>query len=297
MLPATQTTTKTTPSASATAMDGVIDSVTSASHPTSAPPATSSVAAFAANPESMLDDQEMPPVLTDTPSNVPDTNMPPSGSVSVPNLVEGNYAAPQKKQRKRARGASEAPKPSAKKRCTAAKDASGTVPLLSGTGSVSAPNNAPTWVVNAVELFNTANLGPEWKSLVTSWLKFEQNSQYLAHGRLGTHRRPQVVGDWIQRARPDDYQPDIGKPAAFAKEFSAWWQSLQPDWRTVSADRSLPQIRENWEEIRRPGINGLLSVVAALFFWGFAIRNKGSTMRSPWLNALNDVVYVLDQLA
>lgn len=307
---------KSTPSQSAStaATNEITYSITkSAAHPVSAPPPTVSSSAFAADTPahvppagsvrgSMAEsiDQEMRPLSRpqspDIPPNLLDPDMPPSGSVSVPNLAEGIHAGPPKKQCKHARGTSTAAKPSGKKRRTTTQDSTASVPLLSGTGPVSAPNNAPTWV-DAVELFNTDNLGPEWKLLVNSWLKFEQNMQYRAHGRLGTHHRPQVVGDWIQHARPDKYQPDIGKQATFAKEFSAWWQSLQPEWRTVGADDHLPRTIKDWEEIRRLGINGLLSVVAALFFWGLAVQNKGSTLRSAWLNALHDVAYVLEQLA
>ncbi|KJA22463.1 hypothetical protein HYPSUDRAFT_102681, partial [Hypholoma sublateritium FD-334 SS-4] len=163
--------------------------------------------------------------------------------------------------------------------------------------SIEAPKNAPFWVVNALNLFQSANLGTEWSSLVVAWLKFEQDSHFIAKGRLGTHCRPRAIADWIQRARSASYQPEINNLAAFSTDFSAWWQSLQPDWRANNVDNALPRSREDWDDIRRPGINGLLSVAAALFFWGYAARNKGAPARSAWLDALNDVIHVLNQLA
>ncbi len=139
--------------------------------------------------------------------------------------------------------------------------------------------------------------GTEWGLLIHAWLKFEQNSQFVANGRLGTQHRPDAVGDWIQRARPSSYHPKINDIQGYGTKFSLWWQSLQPDWRNDDADDALPRSREDWEDIRRPGINGIMSVAAALFFWGYVERNKGESARSAWLNAVDDVVYVLNQLA
>jgi len=51
----------------------------------------------------------------------------------------------------------------------------------------------------------------------------------------------------------------------------------------------------DWEVLRRPGVNGILSVMAGLFFWGVALRGKGS--REGWNNAVSDCTVVLVALS
>ncbi|KJA14669.1 hypothetical protein HYPSUDRAFT_102262, partial [Hypholoma sublateritium FD-334 SS-4] len=111
----------------------------------------------------------------------------------------------------------------------------------------------------------------EWQALVSAWLEFEKVSGYEGSRRLGSRSHPRTVADWIQRARSPAYCPEIKNIAAFAADFTAWWQNVQPAWRTESATDQMPHVEGNWEDIRCPGLNGLLSIIAALFFWGNAI--------------------------
>lgn len=73
---------------------------------------------------------------------------------------------------------------------------------------------------------------------------------------------------------------------------------MQPSWRVNNADDQAPQEEGDWGELHCSGANGMLSVVAAVFFWGRAIqatRHVGA-MRATWDEALQDVSYVLKQL-
>lgn len=220
-----------------------------------------------------------------------------SGSVAVPNLQSTTHTESKSKHRKRKGTIGALVKPDAKKRRISDQGSSGSAPLPSELLSIKAPRSAPTWVVNALELFQTTELGDKWVRLVRAWLKFEQNAKFKANGRLGTQHRPTHVHDWIQRARPASYHPEIEDLKKYATDFSAWWQSLQPYWRASDdVNRDIPRAREEWGDIWRAGINGLLSVTAALFFWGHATRGQSSSAQSAWLNALDDVIYVLDQL-
>ncbi|KJA14112.1 hypothetical protein HYPSUDRAFT_106491, partial [Hypholoma sublateritium FD-334 SS-4] len=154
------------------------------------------------------------------------------------------------------------------------------------------PSSGPSWFTNAHKLFNTAALGSEWALLVSNWVRFEEDAQFQGGGKLGTQRRPRVVADWIQRARSPVYRPAINDVAGFATDFSAWWQSLQPEWRRTDSDAGpdLPRQGGDWTHIRRSGANGLLSVVAALFFWGNVVQ--GTPARAVWLKAMEDVLFV-----
>lgn len=124
------------------------------------------------------------------------------------------------------------------------------------------------------------------------WVKFEEDAQFQGDGRLGARRRPQAIGDWIQRARTPEFRPAIKNVARFAADFSAWWRGLQPEWRRASSN--VGPAGGDWTHIRRSGVNGLLSVVAALFFWGDIVR--GTPARAVWLKAMEDVLFVFEQL-
>jgi len=52
---------------------------------------------------------------------------------------------------------------------------------------------------------------------------------------------------------------------------------------------------EDWAPFRMPGANGLLSVVAALFFWGLEVHRQGAAV-DAWVEALADVSTAFSQL-
>lgn len=51
----------------------------------------------------------------------------------------------------------------------------------------------------------------------------------------------------------------------------------------------------NWEVLRCAGQNGLVSVLAALCFWGLAAFDDDA--RDAWTTALNNIFYAILQLA
>ncbi len=65
---------------------------------------------------------------------------------------------------------------------------------------------------------------------------------------------------------------------------------MQPSWRTNNNNNG--ETSGDWEKIRRPGVNGLLSVMAALFFWGDVTGRADE----QWLEALKDVLYVFEHI-
>lgn len=221
-----------------------------------------------------------------------------SGSIAVPNVQESRRAEDGKMQRKRS-GTTTNTGSHAKKRKTDQTPASS-----SSSSSTAAPIDAsddgnPLWVTNALTLFNSADLGAEWQALISTWLEFEKVSDYEEIQRLGCRRRPHAVGEWIQHARSVTYSPKIKNISKFGTEFAAWWKNIQPTWRMENANGQTPLEEGNWEEIRRPGLNGLLSVIAGLFFWGNAIRTtpQAAAARATWLKVLNDVAYVVERLS
>ncbi|KJA13853.1 hypothetical protein HYPSUDRAFT_151072, partial [Hypholoma sublateritium FD-334 SS-4] len=178
---------------------------------------------------------------------------------------------------------------SAKKRKTGGDSQSAST---SNTGSSSTSNGvagAPAWVSKALALFRSTSLGPEWDELVASWLRFEQTTEYKGVSKLGNQNRPAAVGDWIQRA------------------------SLQPAWRLDGATDLLRRGEGDWTHLQCSGVNGLLSIVAGLFFWGCEVQlitatSKSKSLKSAksskalksakseWMQSLEDVSYVFTQL-
>lgn len=199
----------------------------------------------------------------------------PPGSVSVPGMVGLQQIAERQTTARKRSGTSSNAKSDQKKRKTAAD------------------GDKPEWVTKATSLFESTNLGLEWKLLLSRWFKFEEQAGFQDSGKLGTRRRPRAVADWIQRARTPTFRPEITDFDEFAADFTAWWQSVQPEWRR-SGNGEASRDDGDWEDIRRSGVNGLVSVVAALFFWGNAIQPAGD--RVKWVEALGDVTYVFEHL-
>ncbi len=228
----------------------------------------------------------------------------PPGSASVPDMeVLAAEECEKKAKKRRGRALSGAPR-SKKKRggqpqaAANSTSSSRTVSAASSQNStatlVDAPD-APPWVTKALKLFRSVALGSEWDALLSRWLQFEQQSQFQGDTRLGAKNRPGIVGDWIQRARPSEFHFKIQGVRSFNKNFNVWWISLQPDWRTNDPSGVLLRSGGDWGRLRCPGVNGLLSVLAALFFWGREVQ-KQPDESAAWVAAVDDVYYAIAQL-
>jgi len=143
-------------------------------------------------------------------------------------------------------------------------------------------------------MLEDGDLGPSWNQLVKAWAAFEAKSDFKELKKLSTTNRPSAVKSWIQRARTSAWRPVISNLADYESEFTAWWSSLQPEWRKSSSGKILfSKVDGDWEVLRRPGLNGILSVMAALFFWGVALQEDSCT---GWNDAVSDCLIVLTAL-
>ncbi|CAA7268956.1 unnamed protein product [Cyclocybe aegerita] len=160
------------------------------------------------------------------------------------------------------------------------------------------PPDAPAWLPPALSMLQQGSLGDEWASLVHAWLTFEVKSHYEPVADLSTTHRPPAVRDWIQRARAPAWRPNIPNVNKYAAKFWLWWAALQPRWRPgMDEDGELvtSAVEGDWEPLRRPGVNGLLSVLAALFFWGVVVKGKRAG-RDKWLLAVQDVKLAIEKV-
>ncbi|KDR65749.1 hypothetical protein GALMADRAFT_217423 [Galerina marginata CBS 339.88] len=167
-------------------------------------------------------------------------------------------------------------------------------PRLRNTASESASTTAamsssvPQWFADAVEMLQSEGLGGSWAELVQVWSAFEAGQGYEGVGNLKAKYRPAAVGQWISRARPGSWRPVIDDLPGYEKAFNKWWYYIQPQWRQSHNDRVINKVAGDLDSLRKPGVNGLFSVLAALFFWGLALEKAGTRDRKRWRDAVAD---------
>ncbi|KAF9470923.1 hypothetical protein BDN70DRAFT_939329 [Pholiota conissans] len=168
----------------------------------------------------------------------------------------------------------------------------------SAPAPIQAHNKAPEWFDNALSMLQSAALGPEWVELIEKWSAFEVNERYKEAGKIGSLHRPASVGDWIKRGRSSTWRPEISSASKYGKEYVKWWTSLQPAWRLSASGKIIPEATDgDWNSLRKPGTNGLLSVVCGLFHWGTSLQKNGEEVKqSQWIAAVKDCILVYDCL-
>ncbi|KAJ3483829.1 hypothetical protein NLJ89_g12030 [Agrocybe chaxingu] len=142
------------------------------------------------------------------------------------------------------------------------------------------------------------DLGVEWQNLVQAWITFERGEGFeeTVKGKLGASGRPGVIGDWIQRKRSPSYRPNITHLPTYEGEYLKWWASVQPEWRVSSrGDVLFGKMEGNWDVLRKPGVNGICSAMAGLFYWGLGVQSAKKSKRK-WLTAVADCTTALTHL-
>ncbi|KAI0039617.1 hypothetical protein FA95DRAFT_1478423, partial [Auriscalpium vulgare] len=108
--------------------------------------------------------------------------------------------------------------------------------------------------------------------------------------------RPDAVGNWIRDARKwHRASVDPMKVSSFKTLWWRWWVSLQPAERVIDAEAfvlDVPKDDMSWEQVNIAGVNGLLSVVAALTWWGVAVHQVQDGI-PRWMDAVVDVTHAL----
>ncbi|KAF9553007.1 hypothetical protein CPC08DRAFT_767853 [Agrocybe pediades] len=129
---------------------------------------------------------------------------------------------------------------------------------------------------------------PEW--LRNSWVTFEEKEKYLGRGTLKADHCSACVGNWIGRRHSPVWRPKLGSLSKFEKSYMKWWAGLQPEWH-LTADGKVKHgaVDGNWDVLQKPGINGLQSIVVALFFWGLDTKKKFSDAEN-WAEAVEDFI-------
>ncbi|KAJ7056519.1 hypothetical protein C8F01DRAFT_1257188 [Mycena amicta] len=175
--------------------------------------------------------------------------------------------------------------------------------LADGSQSgMTCPPDASSWVQEIWPEIAGEYVTRSYNELLQAFVAFER-----AHGwsdgekALSASGRPKQVKDWIRA--------DCKATARLTKlhkrynvEFWIWWKVLQPQWRkaetTWPAMDAVQKEEEgaSWATLRVPGKNGLVSVVASLYWWGREGLLKES-MAPEWSGAVKDVTWTLRHMA
>ncbi|PPQ81291.1 hypothetical protein CVT26_015193, partial [Gymnopilus dilepis] len=138
---------------------------------------------------------------------------------------------------------------------------------------------APKWFKDIYSMLQSRGMAecPKWMDLVKTWTAFEHQEGYEESQRLSSLHRPEI--------------PIL----QFSEAYTKWWTVLQPEWRILDGKVVAERIEGDWETLRRAGLNGLVSVVVALFYWGSAAREDDAT-DAEWDLAVNDCLSALTHL-
>lgn len=71
-----------------------------------------------------------------------------------------------------------------------------------------------------------------------------------------------------------------------------WWGTMQPEERGDSFDRVSGSL--DWDRVNIAGINGIVSVVASLLWWGLVTSEDDLAGYQEWLEAVDDVSWALE---
>ncbi|KAJ7079329.1 hypothetical protein C8R43DRAFT_1143284 [Mycena crocata] len=173
--------------------------------------------------------------------------------------------------------------------------------------------DAPTWLRENVRVLSHLDLGCHYRALVETLIRLEHRFGFTDNPRTGITRaaRPDEVSHWIGVGRglrqKGPYDAEVKNLELYAKRWQAWWDSLQPDWRTRADNGSWSRPEEygdkwDWDALWFPGQNGCVSIVASLYFWGTAKAALGGDgvwageNRLRWEESVTDVLWMMEGL-
>ncbi|KAF9004184.1 hypothetical protein BDZ89DRAFT_967134, partial [Hymenopellis radicata] len=113
---------------------------------------------------------------------------------------------------------------------------------------------------------------------------------------IPTKLRPALLSKWVGNGRtrsPRLVLSDRDMPQ-FIESWKLWWNDMQPEWRkkqgTGVGDKG--EVKGKWGCVTRPGINGLLSVVAVMSWWGTAMVRDND--KDAFVRVVEDVRWLME---
>ncbi|KAJ7049319.1 hypothetical protein C8F01DRAFT_1093506 [Mycena amicta] len=163
------------------------------------------------------------------------------------------------------------------------------------------PLDASDWVAEIWPEIAGKRVTASYDKLLEAFVAFER-----AHGwvdgekALSASARPKQVKEWIRADRKAT--PRLIKlHKRYGEEFWIWWKFLQPQWRKAKTNwPSMDAVQDgdegDWAALTVPGKNGLVSVVASLYWWGRE-GVEGGSVSPGWSSAVKDVTWALQRMA
>ncbi|KAJ7040218.1 hypothetical protein C8F04DRAFT_948711 [Mycena alexandri] len=176
------------------------------------------------------------------------------------------------------------------------------------------PAGAAGWFTDCYTEITAVNLGSVFNNLLAVYIAIERGYNWEKGGGSslgGTGIRPKQLTQWVGAGRglrggsmSKGAGPSIDSLAVFDDAWWRWWGKLQPSWRRPQGDKpgrfernTYPASKGEWSAIRHPGQNGLLGVIATLYWWGKAVKKEGEREdRESWTEAVSDVKWLLKGL-
>ncbi|KAF9489946.1 hypothetical protein BDN71DRAFT_1400707 [Pleurotus eryngii] len=161
----------------------------------------------------------------------------------------------------------------------------------------------PKWYTEGAAKFSEVDwsvYGDQWFMLVNLWKGQEERYGYLSNVRphpVPILHRPPQVGTWVKSARFFHCIPNIPDPMEFAEQWWAWWCAANPSWRVLDgSDALLKEGGGTLDGVAPPRPNGIVGAITALWWWQ-AVTPNSSIAINNWEEAVDDVSWVLKQLA
>ncbi|KAK6985136.1 hypothetical protein R3P38DRAFT_3230796 [Favolaschia claudopus] len=163
------------------------------------------------------------------------------------------------------------------------------------------PPNAAKWFADGHAMLTSTDLGCHYHAVIAAWTRMEVASRFEnGPTNLTSKLRPKQVGVWIARNRRG--VETVTNPAEYAVQWQLWWDSLQPSWRVKDkggrwiVTTSYGGGGREWGPLYHWGVNGGLSIVASLYFWGLGlVSQKEGT--PAWELAVQDVCWMFEGMA
>ncbi|KAK7028486.1 hypothetical protein R3P38DRAFT_3190082 [Favolaschia claudopus] len=169
------------------------------------------------------------------------------------------------------------------------------------------PADAADWFKAVYAEVSTVPLGQPFNTLLEGWTNLERAYGWESGRRgLPSDGRPSQVSSWVSLARGsrggsmgEGRGPTLADTVKFEKEWWGWWGKLQPEWRVRDEQREGRWARDErpatgpdtWTSLRFPGPNGILSLVACLFWWGKKLKSDERV--GGWSEAVEDLSWMV----
>jgi hypothetical protein len=145
------------------------------------------------------------------------------------------------------------------------------------------------------------DVGTEYQGLLRAFVDLESRYRFeKGKKNLPAAGRPTQLSEWIRDGRGrSKTSMVIDNLAQYEEGWWKWWLGMQPSWQV--GEDGVPvrpeEYRDDWGGLVAPGQNGLLSVVATLYWWAQAEVAQGINQSAGWREAVADTLWVLKELA